>query len=86
MSVAGLPSRLGHGNGGDRTPELVVVLGVPESDGCIGHRNIQQCENASLTQQAEAVVPGDDGISNAIPDAVCFPVQKIASSVWSSVR
>ena len=46
-SVVGVAVEVGHCDRGDRTPELVVVLGVPAGDGCVGHGDDstgQRCE------------------------------------------
>src|SRR5205085_2584851 len=65
-----LPVRIGGGggvavggasaDGGDRPPEIVDVFHVPGGEAGVGHRQVDQGEEAGILHHAVAHLPGDD--------------------------
>ena len=56
-AVSGLPSFVGLADGGDRPPEVVVVLGVPADDGGVGHGDVEQRRTAGRSRPGELPAP-----------------------------
>ena len=66
--------QIGVCDGGDWTPELIVVLGIPAGDRSIGHREVEKCENSSFPYKTQLRMPADKLCrqrDSNIP--VCYP-------------